>query len=110
MEALCKRARVVISHAGSGSILTALRHNKPLIVMPRRHKYGEAIDDHQLELADALSQAGALLAAYETGELSTRLRAAESFMPRVPNSSRDGLIEALRQAVQEGKDRRCACA
>jgi UDP-N-acetylglucosamine transferase subunit ALG13 len=81
-----------------------------LIVVPRRHKYGEHIDDHQLELADALSQAGALLVAYETGELSTRLKAAESFTPRVPSSSRDGLIEALRQAVQERKDRRCACA
>jgi beta-1,4-N-acetylglucosaminyltransferase len=34
MERLTREARVVVSHAGSGSILTALAYRKPLIVMP----------------------------------------------------------------------------
>jgi UDP-N-acetylglucosamine transferase subunit ALG13 len=97
MDTLCEQARIIVSHAGAGSILTALRHNKPLIVVPRQQKYGEVIDDHQLELAEALSQAGALLVAYETGELSARLKATDGFTPRVPNRSR--LVEAVRQAV-----------
>lgn len=104
MEALCEQARVIVSHAGAGSILTALRHSKPLIVVPRLQKYGESIDDHQLELAEALSQAGVLLVAYETGELSARLEAAESFTPRVQNRSH--LVEALRRAVLTGAQRR----
>jgi UDP-N-acetylglucosamine transferase subunit ALG13 len=106
MEALCERARVIVSHAGSGSILTALRHRKPLIVVPRRQKYGEHIDDHQLELAEVLSQAGSLLVAYESGKLAASLEAAESFTPQIPTPSRDRLIEVLRQAVLTGARRR----
>ena len=97
MEALTCEARIIVSHAGSGSILTALAHRKPLIVMPRRHKYGEHMDDHQLEIADALADAGMLLVAYEVDELCARLAEAERFVPRPSN--RGHLLEALRQAV-----------
>ena len=57
MDKLCERARIIVSHTGAGSILTAVRHHKPLIVVPRLKKYGEHIDDHQLELAQVLSKA-----------------------------------------------------
>jgi UDP-N-acetylglucosamine transferase subunit ALG13 len=51
---LCKKARVIVSHCGAGSILTALALRKPLIIVPRLKRYGEHIDDQQLELAEAL--------------------------------------------------------
>ncbi|GAB7349953.1 hypothetical protein MBLNU459_g0648t1 [Dothideomycetes sp. NU459] len=43
---------VVISHAGSGSILDALRISVPLIVVPN----AELLDNHQVELAEALAE------------------------------------------------------
>ncbi|EOD43149.1 putative udp-n-acetylglucosamine transferase subunit alg13 protein [Neofusicoccum parvum UCRNP2] len=45
---------VIISHAGSGSILDALRLNVPLIVVPNP----TLLDNHQLELAEILEQQG----------------------------------------------------
>ncbi|MHC1578885.1 MAG: glycosyltransferase, partial [Dehalococcoidia bacterium] len=51
MEKLYARARVVVCHAGIGSILTVLKYSKPLILVPRMKRYGEHIDDHQLEIA-----------------------------------------------------------
>jgi beta-1,4-N-acetylglucosaminyltransferase len=97
MDALCEQARVIVSHAGAGSILAALRYRKPLIVVPRRREHGEVIDDHQLELADALSRAGALLVANEVCELGAKLEEAAHFSPRLPQSH--GLINAARRAV-----------
>lgn len=58
VQAWLSRARVVISHGGAGSILNALQVNKPLIVVPRLERLGEVLDDHQLELAETLSQQG----------------------------------------------------
>lgn len=58
MRAWVEQARVVISHAGAGSILDALVHNRPLVLAPRLAHYGEVVDDHQLELAQALAQRG----------------------------------------------------
>ena len=48
MDRLYAGARVVVCHAGTGSILAALDHNKPLVLVPRLREYGEAFDDHQL--------------------------------------------------------------
>ena len=46
-----RRARVVVSHAGVGSVLTALANGKRPVVVPRLHRFGEAVDDHQLPFA-----------------------------------------------------------
>jgi UDP-N-acetylglucosamine transferase subunit ALG13 len=41
-------ASVVVAHAGMGSILTALRYGKPILVMPRRGDLRETRNDHQI--------------------------------------------------------------
>lgn len=40
-------AGLIVSHAGMGSILTALHHAKPIVVMPRRGHLRETRNDHQ---------------------------------------------------------------
>ena len=52
------RARVFVCHAGVGSIVLARRHGLRPIVVPRKHAFGEHVDDHQLELSRRLAQAG----------------------------------------------------
>jgi beta-1,4-N-acetylglucosaminyltransferase len=101
IDALSERADVIVSHAGAGSILTVLRYRKPMIVMPRLSKYGEHMDDHQLELAEALSQAGVLLMANDGPELLARLQQTRTFRPRVPDHT--PLVHAVRQAVLAGE-------
>lgn len=51
-------ADVVISHAGTGSALVAFGAGKAPVVVTREHRHGEAIDDHQGELAAELSRRG----------------------------------------------------
>ncbi len=58
VDRLHSDARVTVSHAGIGTILAALEHHKPIIIMPRMKKYGEAIDDHQLEIAREMQAQG----------------------------------------------------
>jgi UDP-N-acetylglucosamine transferase subunit ALG13 len=55
---LVRSARVVVCHAGVGSILVALTNGKRPVVVPRLAAHGEAVDDHQLALARRLHQAG----------------------------------------------------
>jgi UDP-N-acetylglucosamine transferase subunit ALG13 len=93
MQRLTEAARVVVSHAGAGSILMSLRAGKPLIVMPRRKRYHEHGDDHQVELAMALGEAGALLVAHEEEQLAAKLAEAETFRPSV------GAAVALQAAI-----------
>lgn len=46
-----ERARVIVAHAGMGTILTALETGKPLVLMPRRADLGEHRNDHQRDTA-----------------------------------------------------------
>ena len=62
MEAWLREADVVVSHAGAGSILQTLYAGKPLVIVPRLRRYGEHIDDHQLELAGTLARQGKAVA------------------------------------------------
>src|SRR5579859_1712930 len=53
-----RTARVVVSHAGVGTMIDAISVNVPIIVWPRLADFGEHINNHQLELAQAMSQQG----------------------------------------------------
>jgi UDP-N-acetylglucosamine transferase subunit ALG13 len=50
LGATVRRARVVVTHAGVGSIMTALANGKRPVVVPRLRRFGEAVDDHQMQL------------------------------------------------------------
>jgi beta-1,4-N-acetylglucosaminyltransferase len=58
MQELIGQARVVISHAAAGSIISVLKAGKPLVVVPRSKKHGEVVDDHQFQLTRALVESG----------------------------------------------------
>ncbi len=51
-------ADVVITHAGVGSVLMALRAGRCPVVVPRLGSLGEHIDDHQVEFARRLAGRG----------------------------------------------------
>jgi UDP-N-acetylglucosamine--N-acetylmuramyl-(pentapeptide) pyrophosphoryl-undecaprenol N-acetylglucosamine transferase len=51
-------ADVVITHAGVGTALAALEVGKCPVMAPRLAVHGEAVDDHQVQIADQLSQRG----------------------------------------------------
>jgi UDP-N-acetylglucosamine transferase subunit ALG13 len=59
-------ADVIVSHGGCGTIMNAFQLGKIPVVMPRRKKYGEHINDHQMQLVTALAEAGRIVPAYET--------------------------------------------
>jgi len=51
-------ADVVVSHAGSGAMYEAYMAGHVPILVPRLSRFGEAVNDHQLELATSLANAG----------------------------------------------------
>ena len=53
-----RRARVVVSHAGVGTVMVALANARRPVVVPRRKAYGEAVDDHQLQLGRRFAAIG----------------------------------------------------
>lgn len=63
-------ADVIVSHAGTGSILSSLMAGKIPIVVPRAANEGEHVDEHQVDLAN-FAAANDLAIVRQVGELST---------------------------------------
>jgi exopolysaccharide biosynthesis glucuronosyltransferase PssE len=99
-----EQAEVVISHAGMGTILTALELGKPILVMPRRAALSEQRNDHQLATVKMLGQLGLVTVAADEHELAAllddlgRLKAAA----RTRGQERERLIHALRDFLDGG--------
>lgn len=94
-------ARAVVMHAGVGSVMIALANGKRPIVMPRLHRLGEHVDDHQLELARRLEANGLVTVVEDSATLAESLaRAAEppgrmSGIPWLGTDLREYLAEHL---------------
>jgi len=71
-----RRADAVVTHAGVGSIFCARQLGHTPVVMPRLQRFGETVDDHQVELANALAPTGKVVIAWKESDLSTALRVA----------------------------------
>ncbi len=94
-------ARVIVAHAGMGTILSALRWEKPILVMPRRAALGEQRNDHQLATARRLSAIDKVDVAMDESELRARLDALDALKVRAPIGpyASAELIDAIRRFI-----------
>jgi UDP-N-acetylglucosamine transferase subunit ALG13 len=83
-------ARVVVCHAGVGSIMLARRCGKRPIVVPRRLHLGEAVDDHQLPLARRLHASGVVTLLEDVDRLAETIDLVEAAAPAGPVSDGPG--------------------
>ena len=49
---------VVITHGGTGAIIGAVKDGKKVIAVPRLSRYGEHVDDHQVEIVSQFAEMG----------------------------------------------------
>lgn len=49
---IMSNADKVITHGGTGAIIGAIKQEKKVIAVPRLQKYGEHVDNHQIEIVN----------------------------------------------------------
>lgn len=97
-------AKAIVSHAGVGTILTALEFGKPLIVVPRCARFREAPNDHQHDTARAFADSGRVTVAWNESELVDRLESIDRLPapPRIGEHASIELLESLRAFIHRG--------
>ena len=93
-----RRADVVVAHAGAGTLMTVLLLQKPLVAVPRLHKYGEHMDDQQLQLAEALAKAGDAIAVLDIKELKGAIEKARSKV-NLYQADNSALVDYLKETL-----------
>lgn len=105
----CRAARFIISHAGMGSIITAMSFGKPILLMPRRGHLGETRNDHQYTTARKFDARPGIFVAEDETELPDaldRMLAGNAGGPEDHLSpwANDGLIDSLRRFIHQTPD------
>lgn len=73
-ERLMEQAQLVVSHAGIGTLLTASRLSKPVVMLPRRAQLGEHRNDHQIATCKQLEKRPGIFVAFEETELPSAIK------------------------------------
>jgi UDP-N-acetylglucosamine transferase subunit ALG13 len=96
-------AKVVVAHAGMGTIITALEYGKPIIVMPRRADLRETRNDHQVATAKHLAEEGRIVVAFDEQQLIDKLDRFENVREkeRIDLHASPRLIAALRNFIEK---------
>lgn len=64
-----EHSTIVITHAGTGAIIGAAKRGKKIIAVPRQKKYGEHIDDHQIQIIKQFEKLNIIEPCYEVVDL-----------------------------------------
>lgn len=67
------KSDIVITHGGTGAIITAVKQGKKVIAIPRLAKYEEHVDDHQIQIVEEFEKSGIIMAVYDTKDLKKAL-------------------------------------
>jgi len=100
---LVGNSNYVITHGGTGSITSALGLNKKVIAIPRLQRYGEHLDDHQIEIIKQFSEKGHIIAAYSVDDLEDAIASIEEFTPVPFKSGTEKIISIIEDFINSIK-------
>ena len=99
---LFDKARLIISHAGMGTILSALQQDKPIIVFPRIAALGEHRNEHQLATARKFKEIGCVNVAMNAEELRDLLLNKELRpLKKISDKASTSLIQSIEAFIDE---------
>lgn len=97
---LFEKADLIISHAGMGTILSALQKHKPIIIFPRIAALGEHRNEHQLATAEKFKELGSVYVAMNEQELK-ELMLRKDLVPlhEIGAEASESLIQSLEEFI-----------
>ena len=98
---LMSKCDLLITHGGVGTIVSGLQNGKKVIAVPRLAKYGEHVNDHQLQIIENFAESGFILASYEVDMLEETLLKLPQFGPKQYTSNTENMVDLVRKNIEQ---------
>ncbi len=103
-ETIFSQARLIVAHAGMGTIISALKANKPIIVVPRLASLGEHRNDHQIATAKKMDELGYIHVAYDREQLSDLLLTKDlQPLKTIGDTASASLVESVNKFIMQNR-------
>lgn len=97
------RAALIVSHAGMGTVITAGRAGRPMVLLPRLQEWGEHTTDHQIATANWLGGKPGIHVAPTDADLPAAIVVAladQGTGPRITPVADAAFTDRLRTAIR----------
>lgn len=94
-------ADIVITHGGTGAIISAIKKEKKVIVVPRLVEYGEHVDDHQLQIVKQFKNLDFIFECLDVEKLEEALKNIRSVKNKKYQSNTTLIIENIIKFIEE---------
>ena len=95
-----EKADIVITHGGTGAIIGAVKKGKKVIAVPRLAKYGEHVDDHQLQLLKEFEKMNIIIACYDTEKMGMAYEKIKNVRLQPYKSNQQMIINSIDKYLQ----------
>ena len=94
---IMERCEIVITHGGTGAIVGAVKRDKKVIAVPRLAKFGEHVDDHQLQIIDQFTDMNFIVGVKETNEIYEALEQLKTIEFKKYISNTENIIKSIEE-------------
>lgn len=88
-------ADLIITHAGVGAIVSALKLKKRVIVVPRLGEFKEQNNDHQVQIMERFDKQGYIIPCTDLTKLDETVNNAYNFEPKDYVTEKQGIIDEI---------------
>lgn len=90
----------VITHGGTGAIINAVKNGKKVIAIPRLSKFGEHVDDHQVEIVNQFSEMKIIIGSIELEDIGMLICYTDSVRLKKYTSNTYNIIKEIENYIQ----------
>ena len=101
LDSLMKEANLIITHGGVGSILGALKYDKPVIAAARLSKYKEHNNDHQKQIISEFVKDGYIIELDDFSKLSEKIKESKKFTPKKYKSNNKKFVSNITSYIEK---------
>lgn len=101
MAELILESAMIITHGGVGSIINCIKNGKKVIAVPRLKKYGEHVNDHQIQIVENFDAEGYIIGLFETNKLNEALEKIKNFSPKQFMSTSSNIINLISDYIEQ---------
>ena len=99
LKDLISKADIVITHGGVATIIESIQKDKKIIAIARLKKYGEHVNDHQLQIIEAFKKDGYLLELKNVKDLVGVIKETKTFKQKKYVSNTNNMINLIENYI-----------